>query len=136
MHLMDISQLAIDLGLNIGANALWSIIKNYVTTTKNPTLDGLKEKLVSELKIKNADIKAEKIIGFLAQNGNITIKGTHIYAGKQITIASSEGKSFDFGNNSTSETENTKIEAKGNSKIVGHGRAKIVQKDGSISFYV
>ena len=133
---MDISNLLITLGLNISSNVIYDIIENYLKKTTSPTKEGLKETLISELKINGAEIKADKIIEFLAKNGDITIEGTSIYASEKIELVSSKNTFFSFGNNSISKTDKTAIETRGNSKIVGKDGAKIVQdKDGSIRFY-
>ncbi len=132
---MSIEQILIALGLNISSNVIYDIVKNYFKKSSSPSLEGLKNDVISQLQIKNADIKAEKIIEFLAQNGDIIISGTSIYASDKIELSSSKHTSFIFGKNSKSETKKTKIETKGNSQIIGKGRAKIVQdKDGNIKF--
>ena len=89
------------------------------------------------MSIDGADIKAEKLINFLARNGDISITGTTIYATDRITMASSAGTSFRFGDQSTSETNNTKIDADESAFIKGQGGAKVVQnEDGSILFHI
>jgi len=132
---MDILTLLTSLGINVSANVIYDISKHYFNQKILHTKEGLRDALISGLNIEGVDIKADKIIEFLAENGDITISGTSIYASDRIEMASSKGTSFSFGNDSTSKTDNTAIEAKGNSKIVGTGNAKIVQEDGSISFY-
>lgn len=134
---MDITTLLLNLGLNISSGVLSNIISSYFSHTDSPTRNGLKKLLVNELHIEGADIKSEKIIDFLAENGLIEIKDTHIFASRKIEFASTTGSSFIFGEDSVSETNGTKMETKGNARIVGKGNVKIVQddEDGSIRFY-
>jgi len=133
---MDFSIFLADLGIGIGANIVWDCLKRYIKNTTNPTKEGLKDALISELKIEGADIKAEKIISFLAENGDICISETKIYAKDRIEMGSARNASFSFGNDSISRTDKTSIEAIGKAKIIGKGNTKIVQEDGSMSFYV
>ncbi len=135
--MIEISQALADLGIKVGVSVLSHIVEGYFAKSTSPSVEGLKKELVSSLNLTNAEVKADKLIEFLAENGNITISDTSIYAKDKIVMASSKGTSFTFGNDSISETKNTKIEARGNSSIVGKGKAKIVQdEDGSIRFYV
>lgn len=129
-------QLLIQLGINLTSNAIYDIVKNYFASTVQPTSDGLKDRLVSELRIDNANIKAESIIEFLARNGDISIQGTSIYSAKAIHMQSSKNTTLSFGNNSVSATDNTRIEAGHGAQIISSGGAGIRQnEDGSISFF-
>lgn len=129
-------QLLLQLGLGVTSNAIYDFLKSYFV--KNPKADSvqLKINLASFLDIKNANIAADKIINFLAQNGDIRIEGSNIYANDSIKMFSSQKTKFIFGNNSASETKNTKIEVGNGAFIQGQGGAGIKQnEDGSISFY-
>ena len=100
------------------------------------TVGGLRAELSSRLNIENANIKASNLIEFLANNGDIRIIGTQIYASNSITMASSPSAKFEFGDISASRTDKTSIETGRGAQIVGQGGAKIVQdEDGSIKFY-
>ena len=112
------------------------MVKSYFAKEKSPTIEGLKRELSSHLNIENTDIKSSNIIQFLAENGDISISGTQIYASKSITMTSNKGTKFSFGNNSSSKTDKSAIKAGRGAKIVGRGGAKIEQdEDGSIKFY-
>ncbi|MFC1613138.1 hypothetical protein ACFL23_02285 [Patescibacteria group bacterium] len=133
---MTLAQLLISLGLNISSSFVYDKVKSYFGKEKSPTIEGLKKELSSHLKIENANIKSDKIIQFLAKNGDISIDGTQIYASKSITMASNKGTQFSFGNNSSSKTDKSAIEAGRDAKIVGQGGAKIEQdENGNIKFY-
>jgi ribosomal protein S24E len=132
---MTLEQLISQLGINLASSAIFELIKIYFVKENDPTTEGLKETLASHLQIENADIAAENIVQFLATNGNITISGTKIYASKEITMASSKETSFEFGNNSSSKTDTTSVEAGHGAILKGQGGARIVQgEDGSIRF--
>lgn len=134
---MTLEQLLIQLGLNISSSFVYDAVKGYFQREQNPTIIGLKDELSSRLSVKGVDIKSENIIQFLAQNGDISILGTQIYALKSITMASSKGAQFAFGDNSKSSTDKSSIAAGYGAQIQGRGGARIVQdEDGSIKFQV
>lgn len=133
---MKLEDLLTQLGLNISASLVYDVIKNYFHETKDPTVEGLKATLASRLDITEAKIISNNIIEFLAQNGDITISGTQIYASNSVTLGSDQGTKFTLENNSKSSTNRSSIEVGDNSKIQGQGGAKIVQDaDGNIKFY-
>lgn len=133
---MTLEQLLAQLGLNMSSSFVYDVVKDYFQRKKKPTVKGLKAELSSRLDIKGADIKSDNIINFLAENGDITISGTQIYASKSISMASSEGTKFTFGNNSRSSTDKSSIEAGHGAQIQGQGGARIEQdEDGNIKFY-
>lgn len=123
-------------GIHVASSAIYDGMKK-IFSTSNPTREELKQAISASLNIVNADIHAEQIINILAENGSITITGTHIFANKSIDMFSSKNTELSLGNNSTSETDKTKIEIKGNGRMVARGGAGWRQNDdGSISFYV
>jgi hypothetical protein len=124
-----------DIGVGIASSTIYDFLKSFFTAQPSPDREELRQNLASFLSIEGAEIKAEKLIDFLARNGDISITGTTIYATDRITMVSSAGTSFGFGDQSTSETKNTKINAGEGAFIKGQGGAKVVQnEDGSISF--
>lgn len=129
-------QLLLSFGINIASNAIYDFLKT--TFSENETLNEaeLKIKLSSFLNIQNSNIVADKIVNFLANNGDIRIEGTNVYANDSISMFSSKDTNFVFGNGSSSTTKNTKIEAGNGAFIQGQGGAGIKQnEDGSISFF-
>ncbi len=76
-----------------------------------------------------------RIIEFLANNGDITISGSRIYASSSISMASSKNTKFVFGIYSSSSTNKSSINAGSGAQIMGSGGAKIEQdEDGNIKF--
>ena len=133
---MTLEQLLLQLGLNVSSAFVYDVAKNYFQKEKSPTLNGLKAELSSHLNIEDADIKSGNIVDFLAENGDITISGTQIYASKSITMASTQGTQFTFGNNSESTTSKSSIKAGRGAQIRGRGGARVEQnEDGNINFY-
>ena len=133
---MTLEQLLIQLVLNISSSFVYDVVKGYFQKEKKPTAEGLKAELSSCLDIEDADIKSNNIINFLAENGDITISSTQIYASKSITMASAQGTKFTFGNNSKSSTDKSSIKTGHGAQIQGRGGARIIQdEDGSIKFY-
>lgn len=133
---MSIEQLLTQLGINLTSSFIYERVSGYFKKVNAPTTNGLKSVLASSLNIENAEINASRIVDFLAQNGDIRIRGTRIYACNSITTASSKSTRFDFGDNSSSITDKSSIKAGSGARIVGAGGAKIVQDDdGSIKFF-
>jgi hypothetical protein len=131
---MNLYQYLIELGIGTASGVLSSAVNSLITKdffAKNELMSA-----ISSLHIENAELKAESIIKFLAENGNIKIIGTNVYSGKSIEMKSEKNTHFIFGNNSVSSTPNSKIEAGKDAYIKGSGGASIKQdEDGSISFY-
>ena len=133
---MTVEALLASLGVSLSASAVYDIAKAYLTKTQNPTPQGLRDHLASHLSIDGAKIVAEKLVEFLAQNGNIIITRSDVSARDQITMASFAGTVLRFGHGSSNRTETTGIEAGPGAEIRMQGGAKIVQNpDGSIGFY-
>lgn len=129
-------QLLLQLSIGVTSSAIYDFLKNYFVNNPEANRSQLENSLASFLNIQNANIAADKIINFLAQNGNIRIEGTSIYANDSISMFSTKNTKFTFGNNSFSATKNTKIEAGDDAFIQGKGGAGIKQnEDGSISFF-
>lgn len=129
-------QLLLQLGLGITSNAIYDFLKNEFSNKENIKKSTLSSDLASFLNIQNANVIAKKIITFLAQNGDIKINGTKIYAENSISLFSSKNTKFTFGNNSSSTTKNSSIEAGAGAFIEGSGGAGIRQnEDGNISFF-
>lgn len=131
---MTLEMYLAQLGVSVSSSVIYDLIKSAISNHNDKNL--VTKELASKLDVAGADIKATNIIEFLAQHGDIRIVNSKIYAPDSITMASTVGTSFSFGQNSESATNKTAILAQGNSQIVGHNGAKIVQGvDGSIRFY-
>ncbi len=128
--------LLLQLGLGITSNAIYDFLKSLFLEKPEIEVAELKNKLSSFLNIQSADIKSEKIISFLCNNGNIRIVGTKIYAEDSISLSSSKTTSFILGDMSSSTTKNSRIDVGSDSYIQGQGGAGIRQNsDGSIDFF-
>ncbi len=128
------NELLISLGINLASSTAYDLLKSVLETPV--TREQLVERLASQLNITNANIVADKIIDFAAQNGDITISQTSIYAADSINMRSASGTKFSFGDYSCSKTSTSAITAGHGARIEGSGGAKIVQNpDGSISFF-
>ena len=134
MSFDPITQLLIPFGVNLASSTVYEIVSR-VTKKANATTADLKQELVASMDVSNADIAAETIIKFLADNGAITIKGTSIYAKNAIEMASSTDTTLDFGDGSVSTTGKSSINAGRGAHIGLKSRAQIKQnEDSSISF--
>lgn len=128
------NELLHSLGVNLASSVVYDLLKSALSTSV--TREHLVELIASQLNITNANIAADRIIDFAAQNGDITISGTSIFAIDSITMRSASGTKFTFSNNSSSKTSTSEITVGHGAKIEGVGGAKIVQNpDGNISFF-
>jgi len=131
---MTLEQFLLQLGTGISASTIYDFLKGRFSKSKDINTEELKQELISFLNIKNAEIVAEKIISFMAANGDIEIKESKIFAKNSILYSSSKGTKFSL-EESKSETDKTKIDIGKKAKIEGQGGAQIRQnEDGSISF--
>lgn len=129
-------QLLLQLGLGVTSNAIYDFLKNFFAKTTKVDKTHLQNDLASFLNIQNATVVADKIITFLAQNGDIRIEGTYVYANNSIFMVSSKNTRFTLGNKSSTVTKNTKIDVGKGAFIQGQGGAGVRQnEDGSISFF-
>lgn len=123
------------LGINIASNAIYDFVKNRIAA--GVTITQLNEDLASFLNVEGQDVKAQRVISFMATHGHLRIENSRVYSGQSIVMGSAGSSSFEFGNNSTSTTPTTQIEAGPGAYITGNGNAQIRQNDdGSISFHV
>lgn len=132
---MGLEQVLLQLGLSVSSSAIYDLCKRCCGKSKSIDIDVLKRELASFLKIDGADIAAEKIINFMAINGDIEVNGSKVYAKNSILYSSGKGTKFSL-EKSRSETEKTRIDVGEKAKIEGQGGAEIRQnEDGSISFF-
>lgn len=124
------------LGYGVTANFIYDTVKTLFKDKSFLDRGDLQKGLVSHLSVENADIAADKIIEFLASNGDLKIIGSRIYAGESIQIMTSNGTRLVM-RSSTSETPRTRIDAT-TGQIEAQGGAGVKQdlgNDGSIRFY-
>jgi hypothetical protein len=128
-----LGKLATDLGLHVTGHFLYDKLKEVFSQSEKINKEELKQELGSYLYIENANIVAEKIIQFLADEGDIDIKGSEIYAKKSLLYSSKQNTSFSL-ENSKSFTDKTGV-ILNNGKIIGvNGGGMSQNEDGSISF--
>lgn len=132
---MDLSHLLSNLGLNVASNAIYDFVRIAIQRSPESTRDSLQKELSAFLHVEGADTKAETIITFLAQRGDIVITGSRIYAKEKIEMSSAPGTKFVFGDNSSSSTAKSSIQVGHGAFIQGQGGAKIVQNSDGISFH-
>ncbi len=137
---MDIAafvEILTSIGVSISSSSLYDFLKSFANKHASPSIENFQSELQNFLEINGSNIKASTVIDLFVENGLLVVTGSNIFAPNQITMASGNQGSFIFGNNSTSLTERTRIEASGNAQIIGKGNAAIVQdEDGSIRFMV
>lgn len=133
---LDFNQLLLELGINLTSSSIVEFVKKLLESHTGIDKSELRQRLATFINIQGADIKVEKVINFLANSGLIAIEGSKVYSDKEISMYAGQGGRLIFGNDSISETPNTKIEAGGGAYIQAQGGAGIRQnEDGSISFF-
>lgn len=130
---MILEQLLVELGLSLGASGIYDLLRSYFMQHKDVNVAEVKKELASCLDIQNASIAADKIINFLANNGDIEIGGSKIFARKAILYSSNKRTKFSL-EDSKSETDKTKIDVGRRAKIEGQGGAGVRQDEDGISF--
>lgn len=79
------------LGLNIGANVVWDVAKQYLNLTSNPTRQGMVQVLAnnfgSTISTDQAVFLAEKILEVKSSNGAQIKLGEGLYNGGGSSIA-------------------------------------------------
>jgi len=132
----QVLSLLAELGIGVAGNAVYDVIKRYFSSNRTPTVEGLREAIANSLALNGVTVNAATVVQFLANRGVITISNSNIHGPSGVALASNHG-AFEFGNNSISQTDRTKIVASGRAAIVGTGTSAVVQNpDGSISFHV
>ena len=133
---MTLESFLVSLGVNITSSAIYDILKSFLLKEPNPTLDRFNKEIQKHLAIENAKIFSEKIIEFLAKNGDIIISGSNIFAKESICLKSSMGTEFQIKNGSSTRTDQTSMEIGMGAFIKGSGGATIQQSRDGITFSV
>lgn len=133
---LDLNQVLLGLSINLTSSAIVEFVKDLLRSNPDIDQDELRQRLATFINIQGADIKAKKVINFLAKSGFIVIEGSKVYSGEAILMYAGQGTRLTFGSNSISETPNTKIEAGSGAYIQAQGGAGIKQnEDGGISIF-
>ena len=109
------------MGLNIGSQFIYDTIRSYLKRETKPTIEGLQRELASRLDVENANVRAEKIIQFLAKTGDIRISGSQVYASDSIFFKSAKNTKFSLRDNSSTITSKSSIHVGENAQIAGQG---------------
>lgn len=133
---MDLTQYLISVGVNLSSSVVYDLLKAKLTSSRSPlSQDDILESIASIIELDNAKLIAEKIVKFLAENGDIEIRNSFIYSNMGIIYSTNQTGKLSIGSYTNSETENTKISVGQNAKINLSGGANIEQdKDGNIIF--
>ncbi len=129
------SQIIVPLGVSISANLVSKALEDSLVNGEVKSLDELKQKLASLLKVDNANIIADKVVTFLAESGDIQIRGSRVF-GSSVLLASSSGTELNFGDNSSVETKaKSAIYAGARAGVIARGGAQIeLDEQGNIMF--
>ena len=132
---MDFGTLLLSLGINLSSSIIYDFIK--LSISKGKTRKEIIHDLSNYLQIEGSDVKSEKIIDFLIDNGTLCIENSKIYSNEAINYHTSTGKSSIAIKNTTSKTDNTEISVNGNTATIKMlGNAKIIQDEKGIKFVV
>ena len=132
-HFIEILQ---SFGVSVSASTFFQFMKNYLGTRTSEHVKEFETQLQSFLDINGANVRASTVINMFASRGLLQIQKSILYAPEKITIGAREKAQFIFGNDSTSSTDRTRIEAKGNAQIIGKNATIVQNPDGSISLLV
>lgn len=132
---MSIETILAGLGVNIASSVVYDFLKGKITATgANRTT--VEAELQSYLRVHGINVAASAVIGAFASHGLLSIQGSTLYAPDQITMGAGSNARFVFGNNSTSRTDRSSIDAGQGAFIEGSNAAIVQNLDGSISFLV
>lgn len=132
---MDLENFLVSLGINLSSSLTWDFTKLYISNGK--TRKEIIHDLSNHLQIEGSDVKSEKIIDFLIDNGTLCVENSKIYSNEAINYHTSTGKSSIAIRNTTSKTDSTKISVNGNTAAIKmSGNAKIIQDEKGIKFVV
>lgn len=125
-----------DIGLGLATNAVYDVIKSSLGFNKGEDRKVIEAKIQNVIDMHGMQIEASTVIEMLARKGVVSITGSQLFAPKSIHMGAAGGSAY-FGDNSTSATAKSSIQAIGiGTGIKMSGNASIRQnEDGSISFY-
>lgn len=131
---MDPITLLSGLGLGLATNAIYDLLKALpATAVDRQQIEGEVQDCMT---LHGISMKAETVIDALAQNGFLSIQGSHLYAAQALAFGSQQGSAV-FGNNGTLRTDRTATVAGPGAFVQTQGNAQVRQNpDGSISFHV
>ena len=132
---MDLGTFLVSLGINLSSSIIYDFIK--LAISKGKTRKEIIHDLSNHLQIEGADVKSEKIIDFLIDNGTLCIENSKIYSNEAINYNTSTSNSRIAIKNTVSKTDCTEISVNGNTATIKmSGNAKIIQDEKGIKFVV
>ncbi len=136
MNITDLQSILTDIGGGIISNAFYDTFKSILSKGTTPKSE-FESNIKDLLQLHNVKVEGTALITLLSKKGYLHIDGSSIISKSRITIGSLDNGQFLFGNNSTSETDKSKIEAGVGAFIKGTGKSNIKQdENGNITFSV
>ena len=78
---MDLTQFLISIGVNLSSSLIYDSLKARFTSSKSCiSQEDVLDSIASLIELDNAKVIAEKIVKFLADNGDIEIRNSFIYS--------------------------------------------------------
>jgi hypothetical protein len=90
---VTIAWLLEQLGISVAGSAVYDAIKNYFATEPHPTREGLSQCLRSQITIEGQEVWADRLIQFLAAQGDIVIIGSEVRA-PGLSMAAQDGSTI------------------------------------------
>lgn len=136
MNFTDLQSIITDIGGGIISSGFYDSFKRILSKGTTPKSE-FESNIKDILQLHNVKVEGTALITLLSKKGYLHIDGSSIKSKSSIIIGSSDQGHFLFGNNSTSETDRTKIEAGKGAYILGTGNSNIQQdENGNITFRV
>lgn len=136
MNITDLQSIITDIGGGIISSGFYDAFKRILSKGTTPKSE-FETNIKDILQLHNVKVEGPALITLLSKKGYLHIDGSSIKSKSSIIISSSDQGHFLFGNNSTSETDRTKIEAGKGAYILGTGNSNIQQdENGNITFRV
>src|SRR3989344_2799236 len=132
---MNFDSYLAQIGLNLTSSFLYDKLKTIFSSNHSISSKDLKTEIARFLSIDGAEVKAEQIIKFLADNGDIKITNSSVQSNNSVLYGAGRDTSFSLKDNVVSSTSKSEISVGKNAQIKGSGGAFIHQDDsGSIHF--
>jgi hypothetical protein len=126
MNITDLQSIITNIGGGVISNGFYDVLKNILSKGTSPNGE-LERNIKDILQLHNVKVECTALITLLSKKGYLHIDGSSIKSKSSIIIGALNNGQFFFGNNSTSETDKTKIEAGEGAFIIGTGNSIIQQ---------
>lgn len=131
---MTLDEYCLSLGINVSASLVYDALKSLFRKRANPTFEECRTQISTLISIEKAQVHSEKIIEFLAGNGDIEISKCNVFARAEILMQSSNLAMIQIKEGSSVSTNSTSINLGANSSIKVWGGASIHQSENGIFF--